>query len=114
MRLDRRAIDHRYNAEHTPQMNGPVFAAVLTLAALFSVIYMAWMGITEPRRLLAIGAFAIWALPLFYAGGWAAGATIMETTGALLMVLFVGALAWMRQEFNSWIFQRSLDRWKRK
>jgi hypothetical protein len=82
-------------------MNGPLVAAILTIAALAFVTWFAWLAIYEPSPAKGGLSFLVWALPLFYSGGWAAGHSIGETTGALILLVFFGFLGWMREKAMS-------------
>ncbi len=83
-------------------VNGAAMAAVLTTAAFAFVIWFAWLGTYEPSPAKLWSSFAAWFLPLFYAGGWAAGWSIGETTGTLLLLIFFSFLAWVRQNAPFW------------
>ena len=83
-------------------MNGLAMAGVLTTAAFVFAIWFAWLGTYEPSRAKLCYSFAAWFLPLFYAGGWAAGWSIGETTGALLLLVFFSFLGWVRHQLPFW------------
>jgi hypothetical protein len=89
-------------------MNGPLFAAIIVVATVAFTFWFAWYGIYEPPPLIVLASLFAWALPLFYAGGWALGLTLGETTSGLLLTILVGFLGWLRIYFESALFDASL------
>jgi hypothetical protein len=83
-------------------MNGPALAFVLIAAAFAFTIWYAWVGIYAPNGKQIGLSLAIWFLPLFYGGGWAAGYNLKETTLALVLLIFFGMLGWFKTTTLEW------------
>ncbi|MEI6642147.1 MAG: hypothetical protein WCL10_08925 [Novosphingobium sp.] len=83
-------------------MNRPLLAGILVAAVVLSLAWFVWFATREPRRSVALVSLAVWAIPLFYAGGWSAGATTGETTLVLLLVITLVLLRVMRDNALDW------------
>jgi hypothetical protein len=78
-------------------MNKPLLAAIITVAAPIFLGWWIWIMTKERSSLASYASFLSWSVPLFYAGGWAAGYNIGETTLGLALVAFCYALGAFRQ-----------------
>lgn len=87
-------------------MNGPAFAGILTASAVMLLVWSVWAMWKARSALWLGGTFASWFLPMFYFGGWAAGATIGMTTLTLLTLSFLYLLGWMRDAALTKTFNR--------
>ena len=88
-------------------MNQPVLAGVLAVAVVFSLVWFVWIGTREPRRSAAIAGFVVWAVPLFYVGGWSAGASLGETTFTFLMILGLLLIRLLRDAARDWSIRQA-------
>jgi hypothetical protein len=87
-------------------MNGPLFAATIVsgvvLVTLWAIAMLKW----EPRSLIRYTSFLVWALPLFYFGGWAKGIGAGETTAIAFVLAFLWFLSILRDKAEDWFSKR--------
>ncbi|MBX9664526.1 hypothetical protein [Novosphingobium sp.] len=90
-------------------MNRPLLAGIIVLAVVLALAWFIWVGTRQPRALAVLGGFVFWAIPLFYAGGWSAGATVGETTLVLLVIIVLLIVRDLRYAALSWASRPTLQ-----